>query len=159
IFIEDRNAEGNLDRVPALVTELFRLNLDVFVSGNLAAIRAAKKATTATPIVMVVSVDPVATGLIESLAHPGGNITGVTRLTRDLSGKRLELLKEVVPQKPSIGILWDASSIQSGPAVALKEYEAAATLLNLPLQSLEVHSPTPDLEGAFKAAVKGHVSS
>ena len=94
ILFEYRYAEGKLDRVPSLVAELVQLKVDVLVSGNLATIRAAKEATKTIPIVMVVAVDPVVTGLVDSLAHPGGNVTGLTRLTRELNGKRLELLKE-----------------------------------------------------------------
>ena len=89
---------------------------------------------------------------IASEARPGGNITGVTRLTRELSGKRLELLKEAVPPLSRVGILWDAHS--SGAAIAFKEYETAARALKIRLQSLEVRDPNPDLEGAFQAAAK-----
>ena len=100
--------------------------------------------------------DPVATGIVESLARPGGNITGLTRLTRDLNGKRLELLKEVVPWISHVGVLWDASTPGSGPAIAFTEYEAVAPALKVQLQSLAVRGPTPDLAGAFRAAVQGH---
>ena len=96
ILVEFRYAEGKLDRLPGLVDELVQLKV-VIVYATLPGIRAAKQATKTIPIVMVTPADPVATGLIESLARPGGNITGLTRLTRDLSGKRLELLKEAVP--------------------------------------------------------------
>jgi len=106
ILIEYRYIEGKLDRVPSLVAELVQLRVDMLATGNLAAIRAAKQATKTIPIVMVATVDPVATGLIDSLARPGGNITGLTSLTRDLSGKRLELLKEAVPRISRVGVLW-----------------------------------------------------
>src|SRR5215813_4616230 len=96
ILVEYRYAEGNLDRIPGLVGELVQLKVDVLVSGNFQAIRTAKQASKTIPIVMVTTVDPVATGLVDSLARPGGNITGLTKLTRELSGKRLELLKEAV---------------------------------------------------------------
>jgi putative ABC transport system substrate-binding protein len=98
ILIEYRYLEGNVDRTRSLVAELVQLKVDVLVSSIYAAIRVAKRATSTIPIVMVTSQDPVATGLVDSLARPGGNITGLTLLTRELSGKRLELLKEVVPR-------------------------------------------------------------
>jgi putative ABC transport system substrate-binding protein len=101
---------------------------------------------------MVVAVDPVATGLVDSLARPGGNVTGLTRLTRELSGKRLELLKESVPALSRVGVLWENAP---GPAIGFKEYETPARTLQLQLQSLEVRGPNPDLEGAFQAAAKG----
>ena len=123
----------------------------------LPAIRAAKQATKTIPIVMVTTQDPVATGLVDSLARPGGNITGLTRLTRELSGKRLELLKEVVPRISRVGVLWDADV--TAPGIAFKEYEAAARALKIQLQSLEVRGPNPDLEGAFQAAAKGRASA
>ena len=93
------------------------------------------------------------TGIVDSLAQPGGNITGLTRLTRDLSGKRLELLTEVVPKMSRVGALTVADS--TSPGLALKEYQAAARALKIPLQSLEVRGPKPDLEGAFREAVRG----
>jgi putative ABC transport system substrate-binding protein len=106
---------------------------------------------------MITAVDPVATGLVDSLARPGGNITGLTRLTRDLSGKRLELLTEVVPGISRVGVVWDANA--PGPAIAFKEYEAGARNLKVQLHSLEVRGPNPDLEGAFQAAAKGRASA
>ena len=108
ILVEYRYAEGKQDRIPSLVAELVQLKVDVLVVTSLPAIRAAKQATKTIPIVMVTTVDPVATGLVVSLARPGGNITGLTRLTRELSGKRLELLKEAVPRISHVGVLWDA---------------------------------------------------
>ena len=97
ILVEYRSMEGNRDRIPSLMAELVQLQVDILVSPNAPTILAAKQATKTIPIVMVINTDPVASGLVDSLAHPGGNITGITRLTRDLSGKRLEVLKEVVP--------------------------------------------------------------
>src|SRR4029453_16718056 len=107
ILIDSRYAEGKTDRIPSLAAELVQLKVDVLVVTSLPAIRAAMQATKTIPIVMVTTVDPVATGLVVSLARPGGNITGLTRLTRELSGKRLELLKEVVPRISRAGVLWD----------------------------------------------------
>src|SRR5215467_4232329 len=157
IQVENRRGGEKLELVPSLVAELVQLKVDVLVSGNLATIRAAKEATKTIPIVMVVAVDPVATGLVDSLAHPGGNITGLTRLTRELNGKRLELLKEVIPRVSRIGVLWNADN--SSAAIAFKEYEATAPALKIQLQSLEVRGSNPDLDGAFQAAVKERASA
>ena len=107
ILIEYRGAEGKLDRIPSLIAELVQLNVDVLVVATLPAIRAAKQATKTIPIVMVTG-DPVASGIVDSLARPGGNITGLATLSRDLSGKRLELLKEAVPRLSRVGVLWNA---------------------------------------------------
>jgi putative tryptophan/tyrosine transport system substrate-binding protein len=155
ILLEFRYAEGKMDRLPSFVAELMQLKVDVFVSGTTLGIRAAKDATKTIPIVMAITDDPVASGFIESLARPGGNITGLTRLTRDLSGKRLELLKEVVPGISQVGILQDADASAGG---SFKDYEAAARALKMQLQLLEVRGPNPDLEGAFQAASKGRGS-
>jgi putative ABC transport system substrate-binding protein len=157
ILVEYRYAEGKLNRVPTLVAELVQLNVDVLVLGALSAIRAAKQATSTTPIVMMLSADPVATGIFHSLARPGGNVTGLSTLGRDLSGKRLELLKEAVPGMSRVGYLWDVDSASG--TVAFKEYEAAAHSLKIPLQSLELHRASPDFEGAFQGAVKARVSA
>ena len=152
ILVEYRYAEGNLDRLPGLVAELVQLKVDVLLVSNLPAIRAAKQATKTIPIVMVTTVDPVATGIVDSLARPGGNITGITTLVRELSGKRLELLKETFPGMSRVGVLWDANA--PGPIIGFKEYEATARALKIPLQSLEVRGPNPDLAGAFQVATK-----
>ena len=157
ILIEYRYLEGKRDRIPSLVAELVELKVDVLVTSTPPAIRAAKQATKTIPIVIVTTNDPVATGVVDSLARPGGNITGLTRLTRDLSGKRLELLREVIPKMSRVGVLAVADPTSAG--LALKEYQAAARALKIPLQSLEVSGPSPDLEGAFRDAVKGRVSA
>jgi putative ABC transport system substrate-binding protein len=158
ILVEYRYIEGKRDRVPSLVAELVQLKVDVLVSPNLPSIRAAKQATKTIPIVMVINWDPVATeGLIDSLERPGGNITGLSRLTRDLSGKRLELLKEVVPGISRVGVLDDADvPLQTK---ASKDYQAAGRALKIQLQSLEIRGPNPDLEGAFQAAVKSRIGA
>jgi putative ABC transport system substrate-binding protein len=152
ILVEYRYAEGDYDRVPGLIAELVRLKVDVLVATFSAAIRAAKQATKTIPIVMVTLQDPVATGIVDSLSRPGGNITGLTRLGRDLSGKRFELLTEVVPGISRVGVLLDTST--PGPRIGLKEYEAAARGQKIQLQSVEVRAPNPDLEGAFREAAK-----
>jgi len=157
IQIEFRYAEGKRERVPSLVAELVQLKVDVLVSPDSNAIRVAKQTTKTIPIVMVINLDPVASGLVDSLARPGGNITGISRLTRELSGKRLELLTEVVPGIAQVGILWDVTA--EGPNISFKEYQAAARALKIQLQSLEVRGPDPDLAGAFQSAVKGRAGA
>jgi putative ABC transport system substrate-binding protein len=153
--IEYRGAEGKLDRFPSLVTELVQLKVDVLVVPT-GAVRAAKQATKTIPVVMVTQLDPVAAGLVDSLAHPGGNITGLATLQRDLSGKRLELLAEVVPRISRVGILRGDGSMS---AIGFKEYEAAARALKIQLQSLEERDPNPDFEAAFQSAAKGRTSA
>jgi putative ABC transport system substrate-binding protein len=157
ILVDYRYAEGKPDRMPTLVGELVQLKVNVLVAEGLTTARAAKQATTIIPIVMVTANDPVASGLVDSLARPGGNVTGLTRLTRDLSGKRLELLKDVLPALTRVGILWDAGFPSEATNVGFKAYEKAARALQLRLQSLEVRGPNPDFDGAFNAAVKGRV--
>ena len=157
ILVEYRSAAVSGERLLSLVAELMQLKVDVLVVTVLAGIRAAKQASSTVPIVMVTTADPVATGLVDSLARPGGNITGLTLLTRELNGKRLELLKEVVPALSRVGVLWNADN--SSAASAIKEYEAAASALKIQLQSSEVRGPNPDLEGAFQGAAKGRASA
>jgi putative tryptophan/tyrosine transport system substrate-binding protein len=156
ILIEDRYLEGNWYRSRRLVDELVRLKeVDVILSSADPVINAAKRTGTI-PIVMVTTQEPVEAGLIHSLARPGGNITGLTLLTRELSGKRLELLKEVVPKILRVGVLGDATV---SPATALEHYSIAARALKIPLQSLEVRGPNPDFEEAFQAAAKRRVNA
>lgn len=155
ILVEYRYVEGRRDRYPSLAAEFVQLKVDVIVAT--AGFMAIKQATKTIPIVIMADVDPVATGLVDSFAHPGGNITGLARLTHDLSGKRLELLKEVVPTISRVGVLRNASG--TTPGISFKEYEAAAPALKLQLQSLEVRGPNPDLEGAFQAAAKGRANA
>ena len=157
IAIEYRSADGKADRIPGLVADLVQLKVDVLISGDDPTIRVAKQTTKTIPIVMVINQDPVATGIVDSLARPGGNITGISRLTRELGGKRLELLTEVVPGIGRLGVLWDASS--EGSKISFKEYQAAAVALKLQLQSLEVRGPKPDLDGSFQSAVKGRAGA
>jgi putative ABC transport system substrate-binding protein len=125
-----------------------QLKVDVLVIPSSQGIRTAKQATKTIPIVMVTPADPVAAGFIDTLARRGGNITGITRLTRDLSRKRLELFEEAVPEASRVGVLTGTTT------AGLKEFEAAARELKMTIQSLEVRGPNPDFEGAFKAAVK-----
>jgi putative ABC transport system substrate-binding protein len=156
IVIEHRNVEGNTERIPTVVAELIRSKVDVLVASQLTAIRAAKEATQTIPIVVITTVDPVAARLVESLARPGGNITGVTRLTRELNGKRLEVLKEAVPRTSRVGILFaDTANARN----RFKEYETAAQALNISVQPIEILGPKPDFTRAVQAGVKQGVNS
>jgi putative ABC transport system substrate-binding protein len=156
ILVEYRYIEGMSDRTPSLVAELVQLKVDVVVVTNPPAVRAAKQATKTIPIIMVTTEDPVATGIVNSLARPGGNITGLSRLTREFAGKRLELLKEAVPGISRVGVLWATTT---GRRANFQYYEAAARTLKIAIQSLEVHGPNPDFEGAFQTAATGRVSA
>lgn len=157
INIEYRGAEGDTGRIPSLVFELVQLKVDILVAPVLPAIRAAKQATRTIPLIMVISEDPVAAGLVDSLGRPGGNITGLTRLQRELSGKRLELLAQAIPGITHIAVLRDAESPSA--AIAFKEYETAAQALKLQLQSFEVRGTKPDLDGALQDAATRRVSA
>jgi len=158
ILVEYRYIEGKRDRISGLVAELVQLKVDVFVSPTQSVILAAKQSTRTIPIVMAINGNPVTLGLVDSLARPGGNITKLTSLNRELSGKRLELFNEVVPRISRVGILTDATST-TGSSTGLEEYEAAARAIKMPLQSLKVRGPSPDLEDVFRAAVKARVSA
>src|SRR5215470_6524292 len=151
IDIEYRYAEGKFNRLPDLAAELVGLKVDVIVAAPTPSVLAAKKASATTPIVFASVVDPVASGLVVSLARPGGNITGLTVLGPELSGKRLELLKEVLPNVTRVGALWNSAN----PAQELvwKEMQAAAQALGLQLQSLEVRSSN-EFDSAFGAALR-----
>src|SRR5215813_10604046 len=151
IVIEYRYAEGKLDRLPALAKELVGLKPDVIVAATTPSVLAAKKASATIPIVFVAVADPVGSGLVASLARPGENITGLTVLVPELSGKRLELLKEAIPNVIRVAALWNPAN----PAQELvwKEIQAAAQELHLQLQSLEVRSVN-DFDIAFEAALR-----
>jgi putative tryptophan/tyrosine transport system substrate-binding protein len=146
IAIEYRFAEGNPEQLPELAAELVRMRVDVIVADGTQAALAAKHATTTIPIVMRGVTDPVQSGLVTSLARPGGNITGATTLAADLSGKRLELLKEIVPNLSRIAVLWNARS--SAMALRVKAAEVAAKELGVALQSVGVQGPG-DFDRAF----------
>jgi putative ABC transport system substrate-binding protein len=150
ITLERRYAEGRLDRMAPFVQEFVQKKVDAILGVNNVVIRAAKEATKSIPVIMISSVDPVTAGYVESFAHPGGNITGLAWLNRDISAKRIEILKELLPKISRIGVIWDADG--PGPKVAFKEYAAAATAFKLDLRSLDVRGPTPDLAGALQGA-------
>jgi putative tryptophan/tyrosine transport system substrate-binding protein len=157
VTLERRYAEGRLDRMSPFVQEFVEQKVDVIIGVNNVVIRAAKEATKTIPIVMISSVDPVTAGYVESFARPGGNITGLAWLIRDLSAKRVELLKELLPKMTRVGVLWDGEG--PGPAIAFKEYASAARAFKLDFNSLEVRGPDPDLAGAFRAAKTAHVDA
>jgi putative tryptophan/tyrosine transport system substrate-binding protein len=152
IIIEWRYAQGKLDRLPALAAELVRLKIDIVVTTGPGPTRAAKEATTTIPVVMAQDPDPVGNGFITSLARPGGNITGLATLAPEISGKQLELLKEIVPKLSRVAVL--GTSTRPGNAQNLKETELAARGFGVKLQYLDVLIPK-DLETAFRAASKG----
>ena len=151
IIIEWRSAEGKLDRVPAHAAELVRLKVEVIVSAGPQATRAAKEATTTIPIVMAFDNDPVGNGFVASLARPGGNITGLSTLYPEISGKQLKLLKEISPRLSRVAFL--GNSKEPSNAQALRETEAAARAFRVELQYLDVLAPK-DIEPAFRAASK-----
>ncbi len=156
IIIEWRYAEGKLDRLPLLAAELVRLKVDVIVTGGPTVTPAVKEATTTIPIVMGYDNDPVGSGFVASLARPGGNITGLSALSPELSGKRLELLKEIIPRLSRVAVL--GTSTQSGNAQALREVELVARAFKMQLQNLDVLDPK-DIETAFRAASKGRADA
>ena len=138
IVFEYRYAEGKLDRLPALADELVRLKVDLIIAPNTPAAVAAKNATKTIPIVFIDVTDPIAAGLVDSLPRPGGNITGFTTIGSVLAGKRLELLKEIIPKLSRVAVLWnpqDASSAESW-----KESQLPARELGLQLHSMDISS-------------------
>jgi putative ABC transport system substrate-binding protein len=150
IVIEYRYANGKSERLPELAEELVRLKIDIFVVANDRTARAAQKSNATIPIVMASSGN--LTGLVNSLARPGGNITGLTLYTAELLGKRLELMKEVVPKVSRFGFLNDADSEASG--AMFKDSQKAAKALGVTFQLLGVKVPNPDFEGAFRVIAK-----
>jgi len=151
-----RSRKGKLSRLRAPVAELVRLKVDIIVSAGPAATRSAKEATVTIPIVMAFDTDPVGNGFVASLARPGGNITGLSTLAPELSGKQLELLKEIIPRLSRVAVIGNATT--PGNAQALKETEIAAGALGVKLQYLDVQSPK-DIETAFRAASKGNADA
>jgi len=151
IVIEYRYAEGKPDRLSELADELVRLNVDAIVTAGPTVTRAAKEATATIPIVMAFAGDPVGSGFVASLARPGGNITGLSSLSPEISGKQLELLKEIVPKLSRVAIL--GSSTEPANPQSLKEIELAAGAFGVQLQYLDVLGPK-DIETAFRTASK-----
>jgi len=156
IFIEYRYAEGKLDRLNEFAAEFVRLKVDVIVTAAPSSTRAVKKATSTIPIVMAFDNDPVANGFVASLARPGGNITGLSTLSPEISGKQLELLKEIIPRLSRVAVL--GTSTSPSTALSLKEVELAAEAFGVKLQYLDVLGPK-DIEIAFRAASKGRADA
>jgi len=156
IVIEWRWAEGKFDRLPDLAAELVRLNVDVIVTGGSTSSGAAKEVTTTIPIVMAQVNDPVGSGFVASLARPGGNMTGLSTLVPELSGKRLELLKEVAPRLSHVAVFGDSTT--PGNAQSLKETELAARPFKVQVQYLDILGPK-DIESAFRQASKGRADA
>ena len=151
IVIEYRYAADRNDRLPELAAELVRLSVDVIVAAGTLAPLAAKHASATIPIVMTSAGDPLGTGVVRSLARPGGNVTGLSLMSPDLSGKRLELIEKIVPDIARVAIIWNAGNPY--PALVFRQTENAARQLNLEAQSLEVRTPD-DVNSALEAAVR-----
>jgi putative ABC transport system substrate-binding protein len=156
IAIEFRSAEGKFDRLPALAAELVRLKVDVIVTSSNPAVTALKQATRDIPIVMTTVGDPVGAGFIQSLARPGGNITGMSSVAEELSGKRLELLKEINPKISRVAVFRNPTIPTH--AVLWKETQAAATALGMKLIPLDFRGPE-EFESLFGAMVKEHAEA
>jgi len=156
ISIEYRYSEGSGDRFPDLAAELVSLKVDVIVAATPPAALAAQKATRAIPIVIVAGGDPVALGLVESLARPGGNVTGLSQMAFELVGKRLELLKEIVPKLSRVAVLWNPQNPAS--TLSWQELQLPARQLGIQLHSLEVRSPS-DLDQAFEDATRARAGA
>ena len=156
LIIEYRYAEGRPERLPALAEELVRLKVDIIVTDTAASARGARKATSTIPIVMVSAGNPIQAGLVASLARPGGNVTGLTGLISELYGKRVELLKEVVPKVTRFAFLDDDDRVEQSP---FKYAQEAAQALGVKLQRIEVKTSDPDLDGAFRMMVKERVGA
>jgi putative ABC transport system substrate-binding protein len=156
LTVERRLAEGQLERLPTLAAELVQLQPDVIVTSSELASRAMKSVTSTLPIVFASHGDPVGSQTVASLAHPGGNITGVSQMAPELAGKRLELLKQAVPTAARVGAIWNTGV----PAMARENGETlvSAEALGIELQSLGVRTPE-DLDGAFQAAVEGRLDA
>src|SRR6516164_8702307 len=151
VVFEGRYADNRLERLPALAEELLRLNVDVIVGVGTLAPLAAKRATTTIPIVMTAAGDPLGSGLVATLPQPGGNVTGMSLMAPELGGKRLELLKELLPRLARVAVLWNAANPYS--ARVFKQVQAAGGTLGIEVQSLEMRDPD-DYDGAFEVARK-----
>jgi putative ABC transport system substrate-binding protein len=156
LVLELRSVEGRLERISEVLSELVHLNADVIVAVSAPVIQAAQQVTRTIPIVMVGVGDPVATGFVASLARPGGNITGLSQLSPELSGKRLGFLKEAVPGVSRVAILWNPTNPSNAPQ--LRETKVVAQALGVQLQLLEVRG-RQDFESGFQAATRGHAGA
>ena len=157
ITIEYRYAEEKFERLSELAEELVRLKIDLFVVGTTRAAHSVRKVTTTIPIVIATAGDPIGSGLVASLARPGGNVTGLTSISPELIGKRLELLREVVSKVSRFGYLIDADS--TGAKTLFKDGQLAAKALGVQLQLIELKSPNPDFDGAFRLIMKERIGA
>jgi putative tryptophan/tyrosine transport system substrate-binding protein len=153
VVFERRYAENRLERLPELAADLVRLKVDVIAAAGTLAPLAAKRATSTIPIVMIVAGDPVGSGLVDSLARPGGNVTGMSLMAPELGGKRLELLKELLPRLARVAVLWNAANPYS--ALVFKQVQAASGTLGIEVQSLDLRQPD-DFDGAFETVQRQH---
>jgi len=156
LIVEYRYAEGNSERLAALAAELVRLKIDVIVTSGPPGTRAAKKATTTVPIVMAHDPDPLGSGFIASLARPGGNITGLSSLVAQLGGKRLELLRELIPKLSRVAVL--GTSTNPSNVQMATEIEVAARPIGIRIQFVDVQD-SKEIEGGFRAATKAHAEA
>jgi putative ABC transport system substrate-binding protein len=157
ITIEYRYAQGKFERLPELAEELVRLKVDIIIAVNATAARAVKNVTTNVPIIVPNAGDPIGSGLVASLARPGGNVTGLTNYTQELVGKRFELLKEVVPKVSRFAFLSDADSETSRRI--FPDAQLAAQVFAVKLQLVEVKAPNPNFDGAFRVMAKDHIGA
>lgn len=159
IVVEYRYGDGKLDQLPRLAAELVGLDVNLIVTSGAPPTHAAQQATRAIPIVMTLVGNPVAWGFIASLARPGGNITGLTQISAELDGKRLELLKEALPKVSRVAVLIDPARSDQGVIGALQATRVAAEALGVKLLPLELRGPDPDLESAFRTATSERVGA
>jgi putative ABC transport system substrate-binding protein len=157
IIIEYRYADLRFERLPALAEELVRLKVEIIVAESFTTVRAVRKVTTTIPIVVTGGMDPVGSGFVASLSRPGGNVTGLSNYSVELLGKRLELLKEVVPKVSRFVFLNDTDSAPS--KAMFKDGQAAAKTLGVKFQLVEVKAQDPDIDGAFRVMVKEHIGA
>ena len=153
VVFEYRYAENRPERLPELAADLVRLQVDVIAAAGTLAPLAAKRATATIPIVMTAAGDPLGSGLVASLARPGGNVTGMSLMAPDLGGKRLELLKDVLPRLSRVAVLWNAANPYS--ALVFQETQTGGQTLGIEVQSLEVRDPD-DFDGTFEAVRRQH---
>jgi putative tryptophan/tyrosine transport system substrate-binding protein len=158
IIVEYRYAEGRFERWPALAEELVRLKVEIIVANDFTTVRAARKASAIIPIVVTGGMDPVGSGFVASLARPGGNVTGLTGLSVELVGKRLELLKEVVPKVSRFAFLTPDADTAASKAM-FEDGQAAAKTLGVKFQLVEVKGQDPDIDGAFRVVVKERIGA
>ena len=158
IIVEYRYAEGRFERWPALAEKLVRLKVEIIVANDFTTVRAARKVTTTIPIIVTGGMDPVGSGFVASLARPGGNVTGLTSLAVELVGKRLELLKEVVPKVSRFAFLTPDAEAAASKAM-FEDGQAAAKTLGVKFQLVEVKGQDPDIDGAFRVMVNERIGA